>query len=75
MLAVPACSTPAEPVIRTVLAAPAVADAARVPCRAPVRVPERAVSSREVASLWGGDRAALRECETRRKAALGASHE
>jgi zona occludens toxin (predicted ATPase) len=32
------------------------------PCAAPVDLPERALSDRDVEVLWGRDRSALREC-------------
>lgn len=74
MLAVPACST-ADPVIRTVMLTRPVPEAARVPCRAPVLVPERNLAAREVTSLWARDRASLRECEARRRVAVGLQEE
>ena len=68
---VSACSTadPA-PVVRTVLISPAVPAAARQPCRAPVTLPDQALSSAQATTYWGRDRASLRECEQRRAAAV-----
>lgn len=72
MLAVSACSTPPAdpPVIRTVPVSRPLPEAAKQPCRTPLRLPGRALTASEVTRYWGGDRAALVECETRRKAAV-----
>jgi hypothetical protein len=35
------------------------------PCVAPVALPERALSDRDVEVLWGRDRTALRDCGSR----------
>lgn len=72
MLAVCACSTAPEraPEIRTVLVNRPVPEAAKRPCKAPSRLPDRALTSGEVTTHWGADRAALVECEARRKAAV-----
>lgn len=45
---------------------------ARQRCDAPVATPDRDLTGREVASLWGRDRVALRACEARRAAAVAA---
>jgi hypothetical protein len=44
----------------------------RKACAKPVTLPDRAITSREVTSLWGQDRAALSTCEARRSAAVKA---
>lgn len=36
-----------------------------VPCAAPVRLPERALTGAEVEILWGRDRSALRACASK----------
>ena len=46
------------------------AEAAK-PCQAPVIIPDRDLSEREVHDFWGADRTALRVCEARRSAAAG----
>lgn len=70
---VAACSTaPDRPVIKTAFMRPQVPAAAREPCPEPVAVPDRRLSQQEVVSLWGRDRAALRMCEPRRRAAVEA---
>jgi len=38
---------------------------ATAPCAAPVDLPDRALSDRDVEVLWGRDRSALRECGAR----------
>lgn len=47
-------------------------EAARQPCADPRKLPDRDLTSREVATNWGADRAALATCETRRAAAVAA---
>lgn len=39
-------------------------------CAAPVKLPPRDLSEREVTDFWGRDRTSLRICETRRAAAV-----
>ncbi|MBX8802512.1 hypothetical protein HBA92_17360 [Ochrobactrum sp. MR28] len=46
--------------------------AARIPCDAPVPLPDRDLTSREATGFWGKDRSALAVCEQRRAAAVGA---
>jgi len=38
-----------------------------VACDAPVRLPERDITGREVEVLWGRDRAALNACSSRHR--------
>jgi hypothetical protein len=57
----------------TRLVTPAVPAASRVPCRAPVVLPDRDLTAGETITLWGRDRAELRICETRRAAAVMAA--
>lgn len=45
---------------------------ARVACAQPVKIPDRAITEVETHNLWGRDRGALRICEQRRAAAIGA---
>ena len=74
-LAVIACAcsqTDPAPRLRvevTPITLPAVA---REACAIPRQLPDRDLSSREVVTNWGADRAALRNCETRRAAAVAA---
>mgnify|MGYP001765397724 CR=1 FL=1 len=35
------------------------------PCSAPAKIPGRDLTEREVATLWGGDRLALKDCARR----------
>lgn len=74
MLVAGGCSTapPVEPVVRTEFIKPALPISAVAPCNAPTRGPDRDLSAKEVASLWGRDRASLRACEAKRKAAVEA---
>lgn len=44
---------------------------AQKPCAEPVTPPDRRLTEREVKSWWNKDRFALRECEARRKLAVG----
>jgi hypothetical protein len=68
-----ACSTiKPVPTVRTVIVRPTVPAAARQPCAAPVRLPDRDLSAIEVTTNWGRDRAALKQCEARRAAAVRA---
>lgn len=52
--------------------APALPPVARVPCPAPRRLPDRALTEAEIVTAWGSDRAGLRTCEARRHAAVSA---
>lgn len=56
--------------VRNVEVSRPVPEAAKRACDRPVALPDRALRSAEVTSLWGRDRAALEECETRRAAAV-----
>jgi hypothetical protein len=58
------------PVIRNVEVKAPAPEAAKRACDPPVEIPDRRISAAETTSLWGRDRAALEECETRRKAAV-----
>lgn len=71
-LAVSGCASSLPPVVRTEIVRRALPDEARKPCDAPVTPPGRTLSQAEVATFWGHDRAALRTCEQRRAAAVGA---
>jgi len=42
-----------------------------VPCVAPVKLPERALTQAEVETFWGRDRTALRRCGGRHRALVG----
>lgn len=68
-----ACSTAdqVQPVVRTQIIEREVPAEAKKPCAAPVTLPDRDLTQREVTSLWGKDRTALRVCEGRRAAAVG----
>jgi hypothetical protein len=71
-----ACSTPpADPVVRTEFIRPVIPAEAKVACLSPVKLPDRALTAREVTTYWGGDRASLRICEQRRKTAVAAGEE
>ncbi|CAN7259973.1 hypothetical protein [Brucella pseudogrignonensis] len=43
---------------------------ARKPCDKPVKLPDRALSAKELTPLWGQDRSALAACEARRAAVV-----
>jgi hypothetical protein len=60
------------PVIRTVYVKPKMPAAAKVPCAAPLKLPARRLTDKETTDDWGADRASLRICEQRRKAAVAA---
>ncbi len=64
-----------KPVIRVFYPTVAIPDSARRPCDRPSELPDRDLTSREVTSKWGADRAALLTCETRRAAAVAAVDE
>lgn len=68
-----ACS-PSEPkpIVRVEQRKAVLPDAARQTCPRPRNLPDRDLTSREVTSNWGADRAALITCETRRAAAVAA---
>ena len=61
-----------EPAVRTEIIRPAVPASARQPCPAPVTLPDRDVTEAEATGFWGRDRASLRQCESRRAAAIAA---
>lgn len=71
---VAACSSadPLKPVVQLVEVSRAVPEEAKKPCAAPVTIPARAIKAGEIVPLWNRDRRALRECEARRAAAVGA---
>ncbi|MCY1667869.1 hypothetical protein [Rhizobium sp. SL86] len=60
--------------MRTVIVTPEIPAEAKLRCADPVILPDRDLSGSETVSFWGRDRAALRICETRRSAAVGAAH-
>lgn len=66
------CSISADtpPVVKTVYVEREVPEASKVPCAAPVSLPDRRLSEPESATYWGQDRTALRTCEARRAAAV-----
>lgn len=68
------CSTaPAEPpTVKTEFLRPAVPAIARQRCAEPVPLPDRDLTEAESTSLWGRDRSSLRQCESRRAAAIAA---
>ena len=67
------CSTSSKPpVIRTEIVRPVLPASAKVACTDPVRLPDRALGQGETTTYWGRDRAALRQCEVRRAAAVKA---
>lgn len=61
-----------KPVIRVYYPSVTIPDSARRPCDQPSDLPDRDMTSREVTSKWGADRAALLTCETKRAAAVAA---
>ncbi len=63
-----------EPIVRTVIVTPEIPAEAKLKCAQPVTLPDRDLTGSETVSFWGRDRAALRICETRRAAAVGASN-
>ena len=70
---VSACASSPPPVVRTELVRAAVPAEAQRRCDDPVALPGRRLTEREVTSLWGRDRSALRTCEERRAAAVRAA--
>lgn len=62
---------PPEPSVRTEFIRAEISAEARKPCAAPVKLPDRSLTAREVTTSWGQDRSALRVCESRRRAAVG----
>lgn len=73
-VAVCGCSTsPADgPTVLVQQTRPTVPASARQPCAAPVPLPDRDLTESETARAWGADRAELRNCEGRRRAAVDA---
>lgn len=71
---VSSCSTaaPVKPVVKTEFLRPVLPAEAKKACAAPVALPGRDLSEKEVTSYWGRDRAALVACEARRSAAVAA---
>lgn len=51
---------------------PAVPPVALKRCEAPAHLPDRDITAAEATGFWARDRAALRDCETRRAAATAA---
>lgn len=72
--AVCGCSTkPADaPTVLLKMANPTVPATAAQPCDQPAGLPDRDLTERETATYWNRDRAALRDCEGRRAAAVEA---
>ena len=66
------CVSSADPVVITRVVKPEVPEVARTACAAPIGLPDRRITAREAVTLWGRDRASLRECEAKRAAAVGA---
>jgi hypothetical protein len=66
------CVSSADPVVITRVVKPEVPEVSREPCQAPVALPDRRITAREAVDLWGRDRASLRECEAKRRAAVEA---
>lgn len=70
---VSACSSkPTAPVVRTEIIRPVLPALVRQPCARPVDLLDRDLTQAEVTAGWGADRASLRACEARRKAAVDA---
>ena len=68
-----ACSPDSPtPVDMTRTIVPVIPASAREKCAAPVALPDRAMPAAEIVPAWGADRAALRNCEQRRAAAVAA---
>ena len=67
------CATPDPPpptVMVQEIARPE-AEAGKRRCASPVPIPVRDLTEEETARLWGRDRAELKACEARRRAAAG----
>jgi len=60
------------PAVRTELVRPVAPASARQPCAAPMTLPDRDLTEAEATGSWGRDRANLRQCESRRAAAIAA---
>lgn len=72
-LTVSGCAgSPADPVVRTVIARPEIPPAARVPCARPASPPDRDLTAQEVFAYWSRTSLALLECEQKRAAAVRA---
>lgn len=68
-----ACArSPDSDQVRTVFTHPSIPALARTPCAAPVSPPDRKLTAGETFDLWSRDRVSLRECETKRRAAVNA---
>lgn len=65
-------TTSDKPTVRTEFMRPVLPEAARKACERPVVIPKRALTEKDVVSLWGRDRKELVVCESRRKAAVDA---
>ncbi|NNV20668.1 hypothetical protein EHE22_09540 [Ochrobactrum pseudogrignonense] len=59
-----------SPILRTEFAKATLPAESRKPCDAPVTLPDRALSAKELTPMWGKDRSALAVCEQRRAAAV-----
>lgn len=71
-LTLSACASSADPVVITRVVKPEIPEVARAACVPPVTLPDRRITAREAVDLWGRDRASLRECEAKRRAAVEA---
>lgn len=58
--------------IETRFVRPALPPDVATPCGAPVRLPDRALSPRDIVPLWARDRAALKLCAARHGALVEA---
>lgn len=70
-LSVAACSTQSDrPIVRTQLVVPELTAAQRSECLRPVVIPKRALTEKDVVSLWGRDRRELVVCGARHKSTV-----
>ena len=65
-------SSVASPILRTDFAKATLPAESRKTCDAPVALPDRALTAKELTPMWGKDRSALAICEQRRAAAVAA---
>lgn len=68
ILLVPGCAPPSAEAVNVSVAPPASLTA---PCAAPVGLPDRALSDRDIEVFWGRDRSALRACGSRHQGLAG----
>lgn len=62
-----------KPTVKLEYVYPTVPAAARVPCAEPTQTGDKTLSASQILSYWGRDRIALRQCESRRAAAVDAA--